>query len=94
MAEVSLMSRDQSPLSYSEAVYSGDYDKRLVSFKNYTGVVYLEALSSAYFRSFINEDPDTKQDAKTTGWFGSQEKDKIPSGDPNGDYYKVVTGGT
>ena len=60
MAEVSLMSRHQGPLAYNEAVDSGDYDKRLVSFKNYTGVVYLEALSSAYFRPFINADPDTK----------------------------------
>ena len=60
MAEVSLMTRHQGPLVYNEAVDSGDYDKRLVSFKNYTGVVYLEALSSAYFSPFINADPDTK----------------------------------
>jgi hypothetical protein len=50
MAEVNLMSRQFDPLSYTDAIYSGDYDKRSVQFKNHTGVVYLEAQSSAYFR--------------------------------------------
>ena len=52
------MSRNFDPLSYSDAIYSGIYDKRFVQFKNYTGVVYLEATSSAYYRPIIEADPE------------------------------------
>ena len=77
MAEVSLMSRNNDPLSYSDAVLSADYDKRSVQFKNFTGVVYLEAMSSAYFRSFINEEPENSKGVARIGWSGKAQEDPV-----------------
>ena len=91
-AEVRLMRRGGYPAHYGRAVNTGDYDKRQVLFKNVTGTVYLEAVSSAYFTSLLKADEQPER-----GWFGAPAANRDDPSDGTGlggDYTESVPGGT